>query len=170
MAHKIYVGVDNGTTGTIACVGDCPAKIIETPIIKEQSYTKAKKIISRIDHLALKQWLIDLMGSGIAPSEVVAVIERPMINPMRFQASVSAARSLEATLCVIEDLGIPHLYADSRQWQGALLPKGVQGAPELKKASMDIGLRLFPDQEKVIRKHKDADAILIAEWARREQL
>ncbi len=89
---------------------------------------------------------------------------------MRFQASVSAARSLEATLCVIEDLGIPHLYADSRQWQGALLPKGVQGAPELKKASMDIGLRLFPDQEKVIRKHKDADAILIAEWARREQL
>lgn len=170
MAHKIYVGVDNGTTGTIACVGECSAKIIETPIVKEQSYTKAKKIISRIDHLALKQWLIDLMGSGIAPSEVVAVIERPMINPMRFQASVSAARSLEATLCVIEDLGIPHMYVDSRQWQGALLPKGVQGAPELKKASMDIGLRLFPDQENVIRKHKDADAILIAEWARREQL
>lgn len=170
MAHKVYVGVDNGTTGTIACVGECSAKIIETPIVKEQSYTKAKKIISRIDHLALKQWLIDLMGSGIAPSEVVAVIERPMINPMRFQASVSAARSLEATLCVIEDLGIPHMYVDSRQWQGALLPKGVQGAPELKKASMDIGLRLFPDQENVIRKHKDADAILIAEWARREQL
>ena len=170
MSHKIYCGFDNGITGTIACVGDCPAKIIETPIVREQSYTKAKKIISRIDHLALKQWLIDLMGSSIVPSEVIAVIERPMINPTRFQASVSAARSLEATLCVIEDLGIPHMYVDSRQWQCALLPKGVQGAPELKKASMDIGLRLFPDQANVINKHKDADGLLIAEWSRRMQL
>jgi len=50
------------------------------------------------------------------------------------------------------------------------LPKGVQGAPELKKASMDIGLRLFPDQANVINKHKDADGLLIAEWSRRMQL
>lgn len=48
--------------------------------------------------------------------------------------------------------------------------KGIEGSAELKKASMDIGLRLFPDQEEVIKKHKDADALLIAEWARREQL
>lgn len=170
MAHKIYVGCDNGTTGTVACVGDCVTRFIETPIVKEQSYTKAKKIISRIDHLSLKQWFLDIMGTGFVASDLVVVIERPMINPMRFQASVSAARSLEATLCVIEDLGIPHLYVDSRAWQSKLLPKGLQGAPELKKASMDIGLRLFPDQEKVIHKHKDADGLLIAEWARREGL
>lgn len=170
MAHKIYVGCDNGTTGTVACVGDCATRFIETPIVKEQSYTKAKKIISRIDHLSLKQWFLDIMGTGFVVSDLVVVIERPMINPMRFQASVSAARSLEATLCVIEDLGIPHLYVDSRAWQSKLLPKGLQGAPELKKASMDIGLRLFPDQEKVIHKHKDADGLLIAEWARREGL
>lgn len=170
MGHKIYVGVDNGTTGTVACVGDCATQFIETPIIKEQSYTKAKKIISRIDHLSLKQWFINIMGTGIAPCDVIAVIERPMINPMRFQASVSAARSLEATLCVIEDLGIPHMYIDSREWQKVMLPSGLQGAPELKKASMDIGLRLFPEHEKVIRKHKDSDSILIAEWARRAGL
>lgn len=170
MAHKIYIGVDNGTSGSIACVGDCVTQYIETPIFKEQSYTKAKKIISRIDHTTLKQWFIDLLGSGIPAGELVAVLERPCINPARFATSVSAARALEATLCVVEDLGIPHMYVDSRDWQPKMLPKGVKGAPELKKASMDIGLRLFPDQREAIEKHKDADALLIAEWARRTQL
>lgn len=169
MAHKIFIGIDNGTSGTLACVGACNAKIIETPIFKEQSYTKAKNIISRIDHLSLKQWLIGIMG-GYCAGDMVAVMERPCINPGRFKTSISAARALEATLCVVEDLGIPHLYIDSRAWQSKMLPKGIEGSAELKKASMDIGLRLFPDQEDVIKKHKDADALLIAEWARREQL
>lgn len=170
MSHKLWVGLDNGTTGSIACVGECSTRCIETPIIKEQSYTKAKKIISRIDHLALKQWFLDIMGTTYKASDLVVAIERPMINPLRFQASISAARSLEATLCVIEDLGIPHFYVDSREWQSKMLPKGLKGAPELKKASMDIGLRLFPEHEEVIRKHGDSDNLLIAEWARREKL
>lgn len=170
MAHKIYIGIDNGTSGTIACVGDCPAQIMETPIIKEQSYTKSKNVITRIDHLALKQWLIDIMGTGITANDMIAIMERPCINPGRFKTSISAARSLEATLCVIEDLGIPHLYVDSKQWQSKMLPKGIVGSDELKRASKDIGLRLFPDQNEVIQKHKDADAILMAEWARRENL
>lgn len=171
MAHRIYIGVDNGTTGSIACIGDCVTQYVETPILKEQSYTKARKIISRVDHLALKTWLMNLSATArVGASDMVAVIERPMINPMRFQASISAARSLEATLCIFEDFSIPHMYADSRDWQKVMLPKGLKGAPELKQASMDIGLRLFPDQEKVIKKHKDADALLIAEWARRAQL
>lgn len=170
MARKIYIGVDNGVTGTIACAGECQYQMIETPIIEEQSYTKKKQLIKRIDHLALKQWLIDLMGEGISPSDLVAVMERPMINPARFVASISAARSLEATLCVIEDLGIPHLYIDSKEWQSEMLPKGIVGSSELKKASKDIGLRLFPNQADVICKHKDADALLISEWARRTNL
>lgn len=168
--RKIWVGVDNGTTGSIACVGDCATRCIETPIIKEQSYTKAKKIISRIDHLSLKQWFLDVMGTTYKPCDLIVAIERPMINPLRFQASISAARSLEATLCVIEDLGIPHFYVDSREWQSKMLPRGLKGASELKKASMDIGLRLFPEHETVIRKHGDSDNLLIAEWARRKEL
>lgn len=170
MAHRIYIGIDNGTSGSLACVGDCAVRYIETPVFKEQSYTKAKKIISRVDHMALKQWFVDIMGINMPAGELIAVMERPCINPARFKTSVSAARALEATLCVIEDLGIPHMYVDSRDWQPKMLPKGVKGAPELKKASMDIGLRLFPDQEKVIKHHKDADALLMAEWARRTQL
>lgn len=171
MAHKIYIGIDNGVTGTIGWVGEnlCPG-IIETPVKEEQSYTKAKKTINRIDFSGLLGWLKEIQG-GDEPNEVLVVIERPMINPMRFQASVSAARSLEATLIAVEQLGLPRMYVDSRQWQKALLPQGCEGK-ELKKASMDIGCRLYPGglTEQVIRKHKDADALLIAEWARREKL
>jgi len=171
MSHKIYIGIDNGVTGTIGWVDEnlCPG-ISETPVKEEQSYTKTKKNINRIDYPKLLDELKDIQGAA-EPNEVLVVIERPMINPMRFQASVSAARSLEATLIAIEQLGFPRIYIDSRQWQKVLLPQGCEGK-ELKKASMDIGCRLYPGgpTEQIIRKHKDADALLIAEWARREKL
>lgn len=171
MAHKIYIGIDNGVTGTIAWVGEYLAPcMIETPVFSEQSYTKEKKNITRVNHKELKKWLSEVVRGEENPEEsVLVVIERPMINPLRFQASISAARSLESTLIAIEELGLPRMYVDSRKWQKKLLPQGCKGE-ELKKASMDIGCRLFTSQEKIIRKHKDADSLLIAEWARREGL
>lgn len=170
MSHKVYIGIDNGVTGTIAWVGEnLHPGMIETPVKSEQSYTKEKKNITRVDHPALVQWLREVVGI-LDSQDVMVVIERPMINPMKFQASVSAARSLEATLIAIESLGLPRMYVDSRQWQKALLLHGCKGPEQLKPASADIGRRLFPDQEKIINKHKDADALLIAEWARREGL
>lgn len=171
MSHKIYIGIDNGVTGTIGWVGEnLGPGIEETPVKEEQSYTKTKKKINRIDYPQLFKLLKNVQGP-LEPAEVLVVIERPMINPMRFQASVSAARSLESTLIAVEQLGFPRIYVDSRQWQKMLLPQGCEGK-ELKKASMDIGCRLYPGgpTEQIIRKHKDADALLIAEWARRENL
>ena len=170
MAHTLYVAVDNGTTGSIGWVGENirPGYVL-TPIFKEQSYTKKKQIISRIDHIALRKLLMDVIGE-IPADNVMVIMERPRYNPMQFKTSISAARSLEATLCVIEDLGLPRMYCDSKDWQSKMLPRGIKGSPELKKASMDIGCRLFPTQSELINKHKDADALLIAEWARRSAL
>ena len=51
--------------------------------------------------------------------------------------------------------------------QKDMLPKGCKGE-ELKKASLDIGNRLFPSFKTV--KHPDRDGLLIAEWARRKGL
>jgi hypothetical protein len=48
-----------------------------------------------------------------------------------------------------------------------MLPKGVAGE-ELKKASLDIGNRLFPMFTEF--KHPDRDGLLIAEYARRQNL
>lgn len=170
--HKLYIGIDNGVTGTVAWVSNIhPAGFLETPVKSEQSYTREKKNITRIDTKALESVLFELMEkANVTPDECLAVIERPMVNPMRFMASCSALRALEATLIVLENLGIPRMYTDSRAWQKKLLPQGCKGAPELKRASEDIGLRLFPCLGDAIKHHKDADALLIAEWARREDL
>lgn len=167
MSEKLYIGIDNGVTGTIGVEGDGFSRFIPTPVKKEQSYTRAKNIISRIDVVTLRNWLISTIQEyGCDGSEVMVVLERPLVNPSLFKTTCSALRALEATLCVIEQLNLPHMYIDSKSWQKDILPKGTVGTLELKKASMDIGERLFPQFSQVIRKHKDADGMLIAHWAR----
>ena len=171
---KLYIGIDNGTSGTIGFMPTSseywPA-MIETPIKVEQSYTKKAQTISRVDHDGLWEILNKvLLENQVQPSDCLAILERPLINPMMFKTTVSAARSLEATVIILECLKIPFMYMDSKEWQKELLPEGIKTSPVRKKASMDIGLRLFPALEKIIRKHKDADGILIAEWAKRNNL
>lgn len=169
---KFYIGIDNGTSGTIGFRSATYSAIIETPMHMEQSYTKKEKRISRISRAELLDAIKSCYANackaeGVESMEMLAVIERPMINPSRFVASVSAARSIEATLCVLEDNGIPLMYVDSRDWQPKILPRGAKG-DALKTASHDIGIRLFPLHKATIDHHKDADGLLIAEVARRE--
>lgn len=159
--NKIRIGIDNGVSGSIGIITDEVSSFVKTPIITQQNYTKKKANISRIDWKNLRSIL-----EVYDPLDCFILLERPMVNPMRFQATTSALRSLESTLTVIELLGLPHAYIDSKEWQKALLPQGIKGE-ELKKASLDIGCRLFPQFTELIVKHKDADGILIAEYCRR---
>lgn len=161
----IYIGIDNGVSGSIGIIDtDNNTQVyFPTPTFSQQNYTKTKANITRIDTEQLKELI------GQYPLSTV-VLERPMVNPARFKATTSALRSLEATLIVVELLGHRLIYVDSKEWQRVLLPEGVKGSADLKKASLDIGLRLFPGLSEPIRKQKDADGILIAEWARRGSL
>lgn len=152
---KAFIGIDNGVSGTIGIItGDGKALSVKTPTKIEQSYTKAKAKITRIDVVALKE----LLSKYSIQSRVI--IERPMVNPGRFKATVSALRALEATICVLEALHLPFEYTDSKEWQKVLLPKGCSG-DELKKASLDIGNRLYPNLN---LKHEDRDGMLIAHY------
>ena len=63
---------------------------------------------------------------------------------------------------------ISYQLVDSKEWQGLMLPKGTKGSDDLKLASLSIGSRLFPQFSDQFK--KDADGILIAEWAKRSQL
>lgn len=165
MSRKLYLGIDNGVSGTIGYISDKFAIIDKTPVMKVQDYTKAKKNISRINVTELTNEINTLMsGLQISGSECFALLERPMVNPTRFASTVSAARALEATLNVLELLGIPYAFIDSKEWQKSLLPSGCSG-DELKSASYDIGTRLFPG---ATIKHPDKDGLLIAEYARRK--
>jgi hypothetical protein len=168
----IFIGIDNGTTGTISIIGDKGSVFHHSkmPVRVELTYTKEKKKISRIDVIALQA----ILKPYRSPCEALAILERPMVNPMRFKNSLTAIRALEATLIILERLSIPYRYIDSKEWQTALLPKGIgrdkngvktkDSSKELKRSACDIARRLFPSV-----KTKDADSLLIAEHARREK-
>ena len=169
---KTYIGLDNGTSGTIGILrADGGIRFGKVPSKTEQSYTKKKQEISRIDVIKLKRFLLENVDTFedkvfVDRNDVMVILERPFTGKF-FKSVVSAARALEATLCVLEDLGLPYQYIDSKEWQKSLLPAGTVGPKELKKASLQIGTRLFPQIES---KHKDRDGILIAEYGRRAGL
>jgi hypothetical protein len=167
MLDKIYIGIDNGVSGTIGIITPSENLFMKTPVKKEQNYQKTKKTnINRLDVMAISK----VFAKYIEGRKCFAVIERPMINGTRFTASMSAARCLEALLISLELFEIPYQYTDSKLWQKELLPAGIKGTPDLKSASCDVGCRLFPEYRTLIQKHGDADGILIAEYARRYQL
>lgn len=160
---KIYVGCDNGVSGSIGIVGDSIEPIfVQTPVKKEQDYTKAKKMITRLDY----SMFMDLFSS-YNKNDIFLLMERPLVNPGRWIATSSALRCHEAELIMIEILGVKHQFIDSKEWQSLLLPKGCKGE-ELKKASLDIGARLFPMYADF--NHPDRDGLLIAEYGRRKNL
>lgn len=169
-----WVGGDNGVTGSWGIIiadyttGALETRFFLTPNKKDLSYQKSKTAYrTRLDYPVFHSLLSDLKNTC---DRVTLCLERPMINSTRMTASLSAISCLEATLIALEDLEIPYSYIDSREWQKALLPAGLKGSDEQKKASMDVGCRLFPEHRELIQKHKDADGILIAEYLHRKGL
>jgi hypothetical protein len=181
---KYFIGIDNGITGSI-CVLDEGGKClvyVPTPTQKTLNYTKAKEYVTRVTIKALA----DLLSPYAKDATVV--LERPMINPGRWAASVSAIRCDEATRGVLEALGAKLIYVDSREWQTPMLPnrkavtkanktctaeeraqikkQAAAFANETKALSLMVAQRLFP----YLMFKKDGDAVLMAEWARRNNL
>ena len=165
--QKTYIGIDNGVSGSIGIITPNQYNLHPTPTFSQQDYTKTKQNVTRVIGVELTNMLIRYTNGNAHPTTIL--IERPMVNAGRFKATKSALRCLEATLIVIESLSLPYQFVDSKEWQKVLLPKGCK-KEELKKASHDIGIRLFPGLKEVIEKQKDADGILIAEWGRRTGL
>ena len=162
---KVFIGIDNGVTGSIGIITtEGSVEFHKTPTKIEQNYTKTKGNITRVNGRELYRIFKPFVGQ-----DVHLILERPMVNPAHFFATLSAMRSMEATLIVIELCKFSYQYIDSKKWQSVLLPEGCEGA-ELKVASLQIGKRLFPQVDFDAMKVKDADGILIAEYLRRSYL
>lgn len=159
---KVYIGIDNGVTGSIGIINWNGGNQYAMPVIKQLNYTKTKQFLNRVNGDALTT----IIGENCSDNVLVA-IERPMVNPGRFKATISAIRCLEATLIVIELFKIPYVYLDSKEWQKVMLPSGLEKG-ELKVASMQVGQRLFPKVD--FSEFDDADGLLIAEYCRRKGL
>jgi len=164
---KIYIGVDNGVSGTIAILTPGKNIFIETPVFKQLNFQKTKKQnINRLHFLKLSK----IFSMYVADKNCFAVIERPLVNGKMFKATMSAVRCLEATLILFELFDIPYQYTDSKLWQKDLLPGGTIGSVALKEASRDVGIRMFPEHKELIRKHGDADGLLLAAYAKKYNL
>lgn len=164
----VYCGVDNGSSGSIGIVSsDTPPFWAATPIKKCRNYQKTEKHLNRVDAERLFDILHDRVYAPMqAGAKVLVMLERPYCNPAGFNASMLAARALEATLVVVDLLGLPHRFVDSKEWQSVMLPKGIVGRDELKKASAETGKKVFPST----KFKKDADSLLMAEWGRQKGL
>lgn len=156
---RVFIGIDNGVSGAITILSETGFVHvhINTPVKNCLNYTKKKAFINRVDVSELR----DILFDSIANDTPFCMIERSMINPMRWNASVSAIRCLEATEIILEELKMPYQFIDSKEWQKALLPSGLEKG-ELKKAADSVAKRLFPNLDIV-----NSDSLLIAEYCRR---
>ena len=154
-----YIGIDNGVTGSIGFIQDGRGYYHKTPVRKVLNYTKKKAFLNRIDGNALKL----MLEWHCCGPQSFCFIERPFTGKF-FKAVVSAARAMEATLIVLELLQIPYQFVDSKEWQRVLLPTGLE-KHELKRASADVGMRLFPTVD--FKNFDDADGLLLADFCRR---
>lgn len=170
---KITIGIDNGTTGTIAIVGGPTTYYGPIPVKDTVSHVKSKGFAKRIDRATLLGLLHSQCISPKLPPDIDirVYVEAPFTMPVASEAVLLGHRAFEAILCVFEDLAIPVETCMPRDWQttqlgaaGTLPIKNVRGVAkaDTKKASLLKGIALYPQLESVIRKHGDADGLLIA--------
>jgi len=155
---KTYIGIDNGTTGTIGIINGDESQILAVPIKSQQEYTKKKQNITRLNYdlfyAILDTYPLSFVG-----------IERPMVNPQRFLATKTALRMWEAQLIAFEHLRVPFIIIDSKQWQKEFFPTKYASG-QTKELSNQVGRRLFP---KLINPFDDYDGILIAKYLQLKQ-
>jgi len=169
--REVYIGIDNGVTrSSIGYMNTITGEYFykEMPIKNGRDYTQREKNITRIVYSDLcdifKRWLT------VDKNQTFILLERPMINPERFEASIVAARAYEIVITAIEQFNIEFDTIDSRLWQKKLLPIGTKGEADLKQASFDLGLKLFPSCISTILKVQDADGLMIALYAKTMEL
>lgn len=176
--------------GTISCIIPYSKNDIEIYFDKtfaniEDDYQKDTQKIARIDWQKLKDWFSKILKHAIrnyikkysfekTNIKVSVIMERPMINAERFKQSKNAARAFEATLVVLEMLSLKENYIiiDSKKWQHYFFGKNTLDI-NLKEASQNEGIKyLMSINDKkysnlcdMIRRHGDADSLLISRYA-----
>lgn len=182
-----------GFHGSIACIipkiGYVEFRL--TPAIQALDYTQEIKYINRIDHVNLKKWFeyqIEI-GKKYLTEELkpLVILERPMVNPQRFNSSKIALRAFESTLIVLELLNLDYIIIDSKKWQHYFFGKNTS-LIDLKYESQKRGIEvidsygqltnkdlekcinneLITEMKNIMVSHGDGDSLLMCEYAIQE--
>lgn len=166
----IYIGIDNGASGSYGIVADGWQATFElVPVKKFLDYQKGKPTnVSRLDWQRMIMRLKEIQSlARTEEREVRVVMEKPFTGKFK-KAEVSAGRFYEAMLIVLESQKIGYEVISSGAWQKELLPKAKK-TDVLKKASKAVATKMFPKLAEKFEKHGDADGLLIAVWASRRE-
>ena len=175
---NLIIGIDNGTTGTMCSwiLESGLIDFIETPSKRELNYQKEINYIDRLDHNNFKNWIKNQIKNAELvykdKIKVIIILERPMVNPKRFDSSIMAVRTFESTLVILQQMNLNYIVIDSKQWQHYFFGKDTSFM-DLKFESLKSGINVlnefkpknFIQMIDIIRNHGDADALLITKYA-----
>lgn len=153
-----FIGIDNGISGSIGIIEPDNYYFIRTPIFFTRDFHKEKRNINRVNVRALMDYL-----KLFIEDKYEICIERPFINKIGFSSTISSVRCHEATLIALDLIGSNYNFIDSKEWQKYFF-KNCKGTSNLKKASLELGNKLFPKVSN--NKHKDRDSLLIAQFCK----
>lgn len=176
---NLVIGMDNGCTGTICSwiVENNKIDFRQTPSKHMLNYQKDINYIDRLDHEEIKTWINNQIKCAklLYNNEIriIIILERPMVNPQRFDASLNAVRAFEALLVILQQLNLKYITIDSKQWQHHFFGKDTSFM-NLKLESLKMGIDLlrqyknnknYAEMIEVVKSHGDADALLITKYA-----
>jgi len=155
---KIYIGIDPGVSGGVACVSDGlhVMGLSDTPILKAGG-----KSLYDVAEMAAALRRFSLMGEPIAILEAVAARPGQGVTSM-----FSIGRGYGVWQGVLSTLEIPFREVHPATWTRAVL-KGAPGTG--RERSIAFATKMFPGAELVplgCRKPRDgrADALCLAYW------
>jgi crossover junction endodeoxyribonuclease RuvC len=154
----ITFGVDPGLGGGLASTTDYAS------VCKMPTLSSGKGSGKVLDESGILNWFQDQGGY----MDAHAFIERASAMPKQGVTSVFTFGTEWGIIRgILVGLGIPYTIVSPKDWQGEML-RGVSKG-DTKAASLIVAKRLFPQLAETIGKHHGmSDALLIAEWGRRQ--
>ncbi len=144
---KSYIGIDPGQTGAIAVIHPDGYEVYDWPGDEVLAAEIVGSLCTRF-RIALA-----------AVEQVNAMPKQGVVSQFKFGANFGAWKGILASF------RIPFRTVRPQEWQKGIVPKN-DGA---EKPSLAVARRMFPAAELLRKKdHGRADALLIADWARRQ--
>jgi crossover junction endodeoxyribonuclease RuvC len=147
---SIVVGIDPGRKGAVA--------FLNTKTYEAHVYDMPED----------ERDLIPLFKTCLNEISLVAVERQQAFPRQGISSTFKLAKHYGTILGILKALGLSYEEVHPHRWQKRLLGNGKRKRKESKKLSLEKARALFPDVP-IGRKHGRSDALLIAEWARRER-
>lgn len=160
---KYYLGIDPGQQGAFVLI-DSSKKIVQ--VKKVPTLQVGKKV--HFDTLGIITFFTVVKNTY--PSTHVFLEQISSAPDQGVTSMFSMGYGFGLLVGILTCVGLPVTQVRPAEWKGVLL----KGIPKEKLASCVIASKLFPSSEEVFRgprgglDHNIADALLIAEWGRRQ--